>query len=55
MKRDSKAEGRAEEDGQLSPDTLEVVMRERVRATLEGSVIEVMLNSLRLGMDSQHH
>jgi hypothetical protein len=40
MKRDSKPEWGAEEEARFSPDTLEVVMRERVRATVEASVEE---------------
>jgi putative transposase len=40
MKRDSKPEWGAEEEARFSADTLEVVMRERVRATLEAIVEE---------------
>src|SRR2546422_9910548 len=40
MKRDSKPEWGAEEEARFSQDTLEVVMRERVRATLEAIVEE---------------
>jgi putative transposase len=40
MRRDSKPDVRAEEDEQFGPDTIEQVMREQVRATIEGIVEE---------------